>query len=62
MKRCGGAKILWRSAGLALVGSALAAPAFATAATAAAQAVDLELVIATDVSRSIDPEEARLQR
>ena len=39
-------------AGLALVGPA----------TAGAEPADLELVIATDVSRSIDPEEARLQR
>ena len=47
---------------LALAGSALFAWAFATGAMAATQAVDLELVIATDVSRSIDPEEALLQR
>ena len=62
MKRCGGAGIFRRCAGLALVGGGLVGSAFATAAMAAAQAVDLELVIATDVSRSIDQEEALLQR
>ena len=62
MKRRGGAGIFRRCAGLALVGGGLVGSAFATAATAASQAVDLELVIATDVSRSIDREEALLQR
>ena len=33
-----------------------------TASPAAALPVDLELVLAVDVSRSIDPDEARLQR
>ena len=55
-------KIFRRSAGLALVGSALVAASFATAARAGVQAVDLEPVISTDVSRSIDREEALLQR
>ncbi len=54
--------ILRHSAGLALAGGALVASAFVSAAMAAQQAVDLELVIATDVSRSIDQEEALLQR
>lgn len=49
------------NAGLALAGGALVAVSFAAAAMAA-QPVDLELVITTDVSRSIDPQEARLQR
>ena len=48
--------------GLVLAGSTLVAWACAAGAVAATQAVDLELVIATDVSRSIDPEEALLQR
>ena len=52
-----GAGIVRRGACLALVVGALAAPAFA-----AAESVDLELVIATDVSRSIDHQEALLQR
>ena len=62
MKRRGRAKISWPGAGLSLIGSALVASAFASSATAAVQAVDLELVISTDVSRSIDQEEALLQR
>lgn len=41
---------------------ALAALTLATAPVAAKEYVDLELVIATDVSRSIDSDEARLQR
>ena len=45
-----------------LVGGALAAATVAGAAVAAPVAVDLELVIATDVSRSISHEEALLQR
>ena len=60
MKECGGTRRLRRGVGLALVAGALAASAFA--AEAAVQAVDLELVISTDVSRSIDQEEALLQR
>ena len=56
-----GAGILRRGACLAVVVGALAAPAFAGAARAA-EPVDLELVIATDVSRSIDHQEALLQR
>ncbi len=57
MERRAGAEIVQRGACLALVVGALAAPAFA-----AAESVDLELVIATDVSRSIDHQEALLQR
>ena len=48
--------------GPALMVGALVASAFAAPAMAAAQPVDLELVIATDVSRSIDRDEAILQR
>lgn len=51
-----GAGMFRRGACLALVCGALAAPA------RAAEPVDLELVIATDVSRSIDHQEALLQR
>ena len=51
-----------RSKGLVFAGSTLVAWAFAAGAMAATRAVDLELVIATDVSRSIDHEEALLQR
>lgn len=51
-----GAGIVRRGACLAVVVGALAAPA------RAAEPVDLELVIATDVSRSIDHQEALLQR
>lgn len=40
----------------------LSATMMAPAPASAVEAVDLELVIATDVSRSIDQEEARLQR
>jgi len=47
----------WRTAACALLGGMLAAqPA------AAKEAVDLELVIATDVSFSVDDNEARMQR
>ena len=53
---------LRRRARLAFAGIALAASSPTASAMAATEAVDLELVIATDVSRSIDPEEARLQR
>jgi hypothetical protein len=42
--------------------AALAALTLASAPAAAKEYVDLELVIATDVSRSIDSDEARLQR
>ena len=56
-----GAGIVRRGARLALVAGVLAGPAFAAAARAA-EPVDLELVIATDVSRSIDHQEALLQR
>ena len=48
--------------GPVLMVGALVASAFAAPAMAAAQPVDLELVIATDVSRSIDRDEAMLQR
>ena len=41
---------------------ALAALSLASAPVAAKEYVDLELVIATDVSRSIDSDEAHLQR
>ena len=60
MKGFAGAGTLGRRAALALAAGALAASVFAAAA--AAESVDLELVISTDVSRSIDPEEAELQR
>ena len=56
MARRAGPGIFRRGACLALVVGALAAPA------RAAEPVDLELVIATDVSRSIDHQEALLQR
>ena len=56
MERRTGPGIFRRGACLALVVGALAAPA------RAAEPVDLELVIATDVSRSIDHQEALLQR
>ena len=56
MERRAGAGILRRGACLAIVCAALAAPVRAT------EPVDLELVIATDVSRSIDHQEALLQR
>jgi hypothetical protein len=59
-----GQKIVSRlSAGIAalLAGAAFSAAA-AAAAAAAGDTVDLELVIATDTSRSIDEEEATLQR
>ena len=56
MERRAGAGIFRCGACLALVVGALAAPA------RAAEPVDLELVIATDVSRSIDHQEALLQR
>ena len=46
----------------ALLGSLAAAAAAATTARAADTAVDLELVLAVDVSRSIDDVEAELQR
>jgi hypothetical protein len=46
---------------LALAAGALAA-AFSTAADAADTPVDLELVLAVDVSRSMDPDEQQLQR
>ncbi len=52
---------LWNAC-LALSGSVVIAATAPAAAMAAAQAVDLELVIATDVSRSIDEDEAVLQR
>ena len=55
------AGILRHGAGLALVLGALAASAL-PAASRAGEPVDLELVIATDVSRSIDHAEALLQR
>ena len=58
MKGSGGAGTLRRRAGLALCAGALVA----SASAAAAESVDLELVISTDVSRSIDREEALLQR
>ena len=47
---------------MALLGGAPVAAAIASAAMAAPVAVDLELVIATDVSRSINQGEALLQR
>ena len=56
MERRAGAGIFRCGACLALVVGALVAPA------RAAEPVDLELVIATDVSRSIDHQEALLQR
>ena len=56
------AKSLRPGAATALAGGALLASALATGAVAAAGPVDLELVIATDVSRSIDRQEALLQR
>ncbi len=56
MKGRRGAGAFRLAAALALVGGTLTGPA------AAMEAVDLELVIATDVSRSIDREEALLQR
>ena len=62
MKGCGVTGTLRRGAGLVLATGVLAASALVTATVAAAQAVDLELVISTDVSRSIDQEEALLQR
>ena len=46
---------------LALLGGALCSP-LTSQAIAAPEKVDLELVLATDVSRSIDQEEAALQR
>ena len=49
----------WRRAALALGAALLLAPA---SGAGAMEAVDLELVIATDVSRSIDEGEALLQR
>jgi hypothetical protein len=49
------------SLGLALCGLATAAP-IVRSAPAGPQAVDLELVLATDNSQSVDPSEARLQR
>lgn len=51
-----------KRAALALVVGALAGWGFAGTAMAAPEPVDLELVIATDVSRSISHEEALLQR
>ena len=62
MKERRGAGILRLGARLALAGGALLAPPFAAAVTAAGEPVDLELVIGTDVSRSIDQQEALLQR
>ena len=62
MKGCGRAGTLRRGAGLMFAAGVLAASVPVTAAVAATQAVDLELVISTDVSRSIDQEEALLQR
>ena len=61
MERRAGAGIFRRGVCLAVAGGVLAGPAFAAAARAA-ESVDLELVIATDVSRSIDHQEALLQR
>lgn len=61
MERRAGAGIVRRGAGLALVAGALAASVL-PAAPRAGEPVDLELVIATDVSRSIDRQEALLQR
>lgn len=48
---------IWRLWAWAVVGMAAV-----SSGDAVAEAVDLELVIATDVSRSIDPDEALLQR
>lgn len=53
---------LRRRALLATAGGACAAAGFSSSGAAAAEAVDLLLVMAVDVSRSIDEEEARLQR
>jgi len=52
----------WRHAAAAVCGLFLLAASPDASSAAAKQAVDLELVIATDVSYSIDEEEATLQR
>ena len=61
MARWAGTEYPWRHASPALAVAVLIASILATTAVAA-EAVDLELVLATDVSQSIDQEEAVLQR
>ena len=62
MAGCDTAETFGRRRTLAPIAGVLAAASVAGAAMAAPEAVDLELVIATDVSRSISHEEALLQR
>ncbi len=50
--------VLWRGG----IAAAVLAALLAVSARAGAESVDLELVVAVDVSGSIDPEEAALQR
>ena len=62
MTGCGRTEILPRRRASAVLGGALVAASVASPAMAAPVPVDLELVIATDVSRSINHGEALLQR